>query len=76
MEAPIQRNACTYATVHAYSTSGELRLRQAGNAPSMRVVAIMSWLTTREPCIVVAFDQGCATGIVPLASCGGSLFLA
>lgn len=76
MIAPIHRNACTYATVHAYSTASELRLKQS-DAPSMRVVALMSWLTTREPCIVVAFDRGCATGVVPMASLPeGALYLA
>lgn len=76
MIAPIHRNACTMATVHAYSTAGEIRLRQA-DAPSMRVVAFLSWLTTREPCVVVAFEQGCATGVVPMASLpDGALYLA
>lgn len=68
MLAPIQRNACTLATIHAYSTACELRMAQAEDAPSMRVVALLSDLTMRAPFVCVAFDHGVATGYVPLAS--------
>lgn len=74
--APIHRNACTLATVHVYSTACELRMRQA-DAPSMRVVALASDMLTKAPHVVVAFDRGVATGMVPLASLrDGMLYLA
>lgn len=65
--APIHRNACTLATVHVYSTACELRMAQAEDAPSMRVVALVSDVLTKAPHVVVAFDGGVATGYVPLA---------
>ena len=67
MHAPIQRNACTLATIHVNATSCELRMAQAEDAPSMRVVSLLSDLTTRAPFVCVAFDHGVATGYVPLA---------
>jgi hypothetical protein len=77
METPIHRNACTLATVHAYSTSCELRMRQADDKHGMRVVALMSCTLTRQPYVVVAFDRGVATGLVPLSSLpDGAIYLA